>query len=97
MTKPEKGQIWRRKKDGKRVVLTTHDALSDDWYWRQVDDESKRGVIYGYSLSLRYDLEVDGLTDLDIAWERWAKDFAGTHPELDRLAFEAGWNARRTI
>jgi hypothetical protein len=57
----EVGQVWRRKKDGKLILIMRqwlggNGTLWDDWTWGGYDYEGK-GQAYGDNIRARYTLE----------------------------------------
>lgn len=58
------GQIWRRKRDGRRIKigLANGDEKYDDWRYRTVplegsEEKARSGIIFGWNLRRTYELE----------------------------------------
>lgn len=49
------GQVWRRKRDGMVVRITSYESNYADCGWREVDGK-RRGQIFAYNLFDRYEL-----------------------------------------
>jgi len=67
----ERGQIWRRKKDGVLVRIEAVRADSGDCYWQGVDEPRKRGNAYDWTIVTKYELVENGMTRLAVEWARW--------------------------